>query len=103
MTRKLRYWTISYEEDYINQINQLPIPQRVNIEKFLVELSYYKDPRDFGYTTDCGRNDEDCPYILTIFSGLPFEFMYRMYPNDHKLLFIDCYQFKTSYPQDGQL
>lgn len=102
MFKRKKIWNIHFEADYVDQIIKLDLNIQRNIEKHITELSYQKNPRDYGYTTDCGKNDEDCPYIIVIFQGLSYEFMYRMYPDQNKLLFIDCYRLDIlDHGQDG--
>lgn len=63
-----------------------------NIEQKITALSYVDDPRTAAPWDDCGSDDEECPYIIQIFPGIPYEFTYELDPINHTLLFIDCYR-----------
>jgi len=100
MTSRPRFWNIDYEEDYINQMIGLSIQEQSRIENAIKELPYYENPRDYGQTDDCGSDDEDCPFIVAIYPGLAYEFMFEMNPDTHTLIFIDCCPLDIFHPQE---
>jgi len=100
LSQRPRYWQISAIEDYINQVIQLPIDNQNNIQNMWIEVSHHEDPRDVGSWDDCGTDDKDCPFIVVIFEGLPFEFMYEMDKDNEKLTLIDCYPLDIFHPQE---
>ena len=90
MTKK--YWTISYEDDFVKQVSRFNINIQANIQKAVSNVATFEDPREAGMYSDCGRDDEDCPYIIQVYAGLPFEFTYELDPHNHELTYIDCYE-----------
>ena len=91
MTSRIRFWQISATEDYINQVIQLSLDVQNNIQNAWIEVSHHENPREVGGTDDCGT-EEDCPFIVVIFAGLPFEFIYELDRTNRKLTIIDCHR-----------
>ncbi len=101
MSKQRKFWTIIYEEDYINQTITQPIDVQSNIGKVITGLTYYDDPRTVaGSWADCGTDDDECPFIVAIFPGLPFEFMFEKDLDNRKLTFIDCFPLDIFHPQE---
>ena len=95
-----KYWQIVATSEYIDQVCKLDITIQSNIQNKWIEVAQHKDHREVGSCDDCGSNDEDCPFIVVIFMGLPFEFMYEINHVEHKLTLIDCY--KLTFLEHGQ-
>ena len=74
-----KYWTISYEDDFVKAVSKFNINIQANIQKAISNVATFKDPREAGAYSDCGTDDEDCPYIIQIYPGLTYEFTYEMY------------------------
>lgn len=102
MTKK--YWTISYEDDFVKQVSKFNINIQANIQKAVSNVATFEDPREAGAYSDCGTDDEDCPYITQIYPGLAFEFTYEMDPHNNELTYIDCYELDfLSYGQESNI
>jgi len=83
------FWNIDYEIDFVEQICYFPIEEQTRIQNEVVKLAKLEDPRSIGNSTDCGKDDEECPYIVQNLPGLLFEFMYELNPTEHQLTFIN--------------
>jgi hypothetical protein len=101
VSQQRKFWTIIYEQDYIDQVITNPIDVQNNIGNVITGLTYHDDPRTVaGAWDDCGNDDKDCPFIVAIFVGLPFEFMFEMDYDARKLTFIDCIPLPIFHPQE---
>jgi len=96
-----KYWTIIYEQEYIDQVTTLPTDVQNNISNVITGLTYHDDPRTAaGSWDDCGKDDKDCPFIAAIFPGLLFEITFEMDLDKRELTFIDCIPLEIFHPQD---
>jgi len=86
MSQPPRYWQITCTDKYLNQIIQFSLHEQNNIEVALIELSHQKEPMDYGSTDKCPVDG----FVLAIFSGLPFEFIYQVDVPNQKLKFVSC-------------
>ena len=83
-------WTVIYEEDFISQVSKFSISIQANIQREISRVAALEDPRQAGSYSDCGNDDDDCPYIAQVYAGLPFEFVYEMNSKKAELTYIDC-------------
>ena len=90
MADRKKYWNISATDVYINQVSSLGVQVQAHIQDAVKELAFHEDPREVGSTDDCGSDEEDCG-IVVILPGLPFEITYQLYPQEEKILLIDCF------------
>ena len=98
MSSSNNYWQIVATDRYIEQVSRLHINIQSNILNQWIEVAKHDDPREVGSWDDCGNADEDCPFIVVIFAGLPFEFMYEMDKQNRLLRVMDCYQLDIFHP-----
>lgn len=103
MSHSQTFWQIVATDEYIDQVCQLDIRIQNNIQEQWIEVSKHEDPRDLGQWDDCGADDEDCPFIVVIFPGLEFEFMYEIDRDDQKLTLVDCHPLDIHHPNDTQI
>jgi len=94
------HWQIVATDKYIGQVCKLDIHIQNNIQNKWIEVAKQKNPRNVGSTDDCGTNEEECPFIVVIFQGLTFEFIYEIDKKNEKITLIDCYQFNIFHPNE---
>ena len=82
----VRFWNIDITDEYFNQVSVISINIQVNIEKFLDELRTTEDPRTIGDSYRCPRDN----YILTIYPGLSYEFIYHIDDKEKTITLISC-------------
>lgn len=85
------FWQIVATDRYLAQVGILHINIQSNILDQWIEVAKHDNPRDVGSTDDCGNTIEECQFIVVIFAGLPFEFMYEMDHQNRILRVIDCH------------
>lgn len=84
------YWQIVADEEYIQQVAKLPLGRQSQILTKWLDVAQHENPRDVGYTDDCGKGDEECPYIVVRFQEIPCEFVYLMDKANRTITLISC-------------
>src|SRR5690606_3970014 len=82
------FWQIVAIDEYIRQVSDLTLGVQDNIQKKWVEVAQHEDPRAVGNTADCGAMDTT--FIIVIFPGIPYEFMYEIDKPNRILRLINC-------------
>lgn len=93
MAERPRFWQITGTNGYIDQVMQFSLHDQNNMETALIELSHHENPRSFGSTDICPKDN----FIVVIFAGIPFEFIYEIDEKNHRLRFINCRRFEVSH------
>lgn len=84
------HWQIIATDEYIEQVGKLPLGIQNNIQQKWIEVAQHDNPREVGATADCGKDEEECPYIVVVFAGLAFEFIYKIDKANRTLTLINC-------------
>lgn len=84
------YWQIEGIDEYVEQTGKLPIAIQHKFQEQWMEVAKHENPRDVGYTDDCGKGGEECPYIVVRFQGIAYEFIYKMDKANRILRLINC-------------
>jgi len=81
------YWEIKATDDYIDQLSNLSAEDQANIGRKWIDVATSKNPLGVGRTTSCPQGK---PFVLVIFPGLAFEFVYEL-DNENKIIrLINC-------------
>jgi hypothetical protein len=84
------YWNIEVIDEYLEQVKKLDLGTQHKIEQQWIEVAKHENPREVGYTDDCGKGEEECPYIVVRFQGIACEFIYKMDKVKRILTLIHC-------------
>ena len=82
----VRFWNIDITDIYFNQVSSIPIEIHRTIEEFIQELTNNENPRNVGSSYSCPTDD----FILTIYPGLPYEFIYEINNIEKTITLINC-------------
>lgn len=82
----VRFWNIDITDIYFDQVSSIPIEVHRKIEEFIQELTNSENPRNVGSSASCPTDD----FILTIYPGLPYEFIYQLDENEKTITLINC-------------
>lgn len=100
----MQRWTVIGEDYFIRQVSKFSISIQTNIQREISRVAALEDPREGGSYSDCGNDDDDCPYIVQIYAGLPFEFVYEMNRKKAELTYIDCSELDfLKYGQEANI
>ena len=81
------YWEIKATDDYIDQLSQLSEKDQSDIGRHWIEVATNEDPLAIGRTTTCPQGK---PFVLVIFPGLAFEFIYELDRDNKIIRLINC-------------
>lgn len=81
------YWEIRATDDYIGQLGDLDFVTQSSIGQRWIEVATSEDPFTIGRTVSCPQGK---PFVLVIFPGLPFEFIYKIDHTSKTILLINC-------------
>lgn len=95
------YWDIIPTQDYIDQLSSIDIGTQIKIEKCWMEVASTIEPLNVGSTATCPQGR---PYVLVIFPGLAYEFLYRIDRDNKAIHLINCRKLTfLDYGQSGQI
>lgn len=92
------HWQIVAIDRYIDQVSDLALGLQDRIQSQWVDVASHENPRDIGATADCGA--KDAPFIIVIFPGIPYEFMYEIDKLNKVIRLINCR--RLSFLDHGQ-
>ena len=81
------YWEIKATDDYIDQLSNLSEKNQSNISRQWILVASSEDPLKIGRTTSCPQGK---PFVLVIFPGLTFEFIYELDKENKMIRLINC-------------
>ena len=82
----VRFWNIDITDKYFDQVSSIPIDIHRIIEQFIQELVNSENPRNVGSSYSCPTDD----FILTIYPGLNYEFIYELNSTEKTITLISC-------------
>jgi len=81
------HWRIIATDEYIDQVSKLDIKVQDKILNSWIEVAKHSDPRDIGSNVSCTKKSD---YVLVIFPGLTFEFVYKIDNSDKTIRLLNC-------------
>jgi hypothetical protein len=81
------YWEIRATNDYIRQLGELSIETQASIGQRWIEVATSENPLSIGKTVSCPQGR---PFVLVIFPGLAYEFVYKLDEKNKIILLINC-------------